>query len=155
MSELNKKNALEYYASHRTTLSLPFKKYVKNMYLQSTLGVAYKEYARKQHAHGNRVFLQSAVYRCIKGKVRMRRRVLFKDCQCDECLNHGLLIDALILAGVKAISRRNTHNVLKSFCPMMGNEYDTDERIKGTGRQLFKEQNVELTDHKHDCLFRN
>ena len=51
MSELNKKNALEFYASHRITLSLPFKKYVKNMYLRSTLGAAYEEYARKHHAH--------------------------------------------------------------------------------------------------------
>ena len=85
----------------------------------------------------------------------MRRRVPFKDCQCDECLNHGLLIDALIVAGVKGISRRNTHNVLKSFCPMMGKECDTDERTKGAGRQLFKEQNVVITDHKHDCIFRN
>ena len=37
----------------------------------------------------------------------------------------------------------------------MGNEYDTDERTKGTGRQLFKEQNVVITDHKRDCIFRN
>ena len=155
VSELNKKNALEFYASHRITLSLPFKKYAKNMYLRSTLGVAYEEYVRKQHALGNRVLSQSAVYRCIKGKVRMRRRVPFKDCQCDECLNHGLLIDALIVAGVKGISRRNTHNVLKSFCPMMGKECDTDKRTKGTGRQLFKEQNVVITDHKCDCIFRN
>ena len=122
VSELNKKNALEFYASHRIRLSLPFKKYAKNMHLRSTLGVAYEEYARKHHALGNRVLSQSAVYRYIKGKVRTRRRVPFKDCQIDECLNHGLLIDALIVAGVKGISRRNTHNVLKSFCPMMGNK---------------------------------
>ena len=89
MSELNKKNTLEFYASHRIVLLLPFKKYVKNKYLWSTLGVAYEEYVRKQHALGNRVLLQSAVLRCIKGKFRMRRRVPFKDCQCDECLNHG------------------------------------------------------------------
>ena len=38
---------------------------------------------------------------------------------------------------------------------MKGNEYDTDKRTKGTGRQLFKEQNVVITDHKHDCIFRN
>ena len=155
VSELNKKNALEFYASHIIMVSLLFKKYVKNMYLWSTLGVAYEEYVRKQHGLGNRVVSQSAVYRCIKGKVRMGRRVPFKDCQCDECLNHSLLIDALIVAGVKGISRRNTHNVLESFCPMMGNEYDTDERTKGTGRQLFKEVNVVITDHKCDCIFRN
>ena len=142
VSEFNKKNSLEFYASHRIMLSLPFKKYAKNIYLRSTLGVAYEEYARKEHALGNRVLSQSAVYRCIKAKVRMRRRAPFKDCQCDECLNHGLLIDALIVADVKGISRRNTHNVLKSFGPMMGKECDTDERAKGTGRQLFREQNV-------------
>ena len=88
VSELNKKTALDFYASHRIMLSLPFKKYVKNMYLQSTLGVAYEEYVREQHALGNRVLSQSAVYRCIKGNVSMRRRVPFKDCQCDDCLNH-------------------------------------------------------------------
>ena len=84
----------------------------------------------------------------------MRRRVPLKDCQCDECLNHSLLLDALIVAGVKGISRRNTHNVLKLFCPMMGNKYYTDVRTKGTSRQLFKEQNVVITDHKCDCIFR-
>ena len=58
VSELNKKNALEFYASHRIMLSLPFKKYVKNMYLWSILGVAYEEYVRKQHALGIRVLSQ-------------------------------------------------------------------------------------------------
>ena len=72
VSELNKKTALNFYTSHRIMLSLPFKKYVKNVYLQSTLGIAYEEYAMEQHALGNRVLLQSAVYRCIKRKVRMR-----------------------------------------------------------------------------------
>ena len=37
---------------------------------------------------------------------------------------------------------------------MTGNEYDTDERTKGTGRQLFKEQIIVITDHKCDCIFR-
>ena len=37
----------------------------------------------------------------------------------------------------------------------MGKECDNDERTKGTGRQLFKEQNVVITDHKRDCIFRN
>ena len=85
----------------------------------------------------------------------MRKRVQFNGCQFTEYLNHSLLIDALIVAGVKGISRRNTHNVLKSFCPMLGKESDTDERTKGTGRQLFKDQNVVITDHKCDCIFRN
>ena len=123
------------------------------MYLQSTLGIAYEEYAREQHALGNRVLSQSAVYRCIKGKVRMRRRVPFKDCQCDDCLNHGLLVDALIVAGVKGISRRNTHNVLKSFCPIMSNDYNGDEKRKHMGRKLYVKQDVMITDHKHDCIF--
>ena len=111
VSELNKKTALDFYASHRITLSLPYKKYVKNLYLQSTLGVANKEYVIEQHALRNRVLSQSAVYRSIKGKVRTRRRVPFKDCQCDHCMNHGLLVDALIVADVKGISRRNTHTM--------------------------------------------
>ena len=42
VSELNKKTALDFYPSHRITLCLPFKKYVKNIYLQSTLGTAYE-----------------------------------------------------------------------------------------------------------------
>ena len=66
--ELNKKVALDFYTSHRITLSLPFKKYAKNLYLQSTLGVAFEEYVREQHALVNRVLSKSAVYRCIKGR---------------------------------------------------------------------------------------
>ena len=90
MSELNKETALDFYASHRITLSLTFKKYAKNMYLWSTLGLTYEKYVREQHALRNGMLLLSAVYKCIKGKIRVRRRVLFKDCQCDDCLNHGL-----------------------------------------------------------------
>ena len=44
VSDSNKKTALDFYASHRMKLSLPYKKYPKNMYLRSTLGVAYEEY---------------------------------------------------------------------------------------------------------------
>ena len=92
------------------------------------------------------------MYKCIKGKVQMRR-VPFKDCQCDDCLNHGLLVDALIVAGVKGISRRNSPNVLKSFCPIMSNEYHHDERTKCMGRKLFNKQIVVITDHKCECIF--
>ena len=38
---------------------------------------------------------------------------------------------------------------------MTGKECDTDEWTKDTGRQLFKEQNVVITDHKCNCIFRN
>ena len=84
----------------------------------------------------------------------MRRRVPFKDCQSDECLNHSLLIDALIVAGVKGISRRNTHNVLKSFCPMMGKESNTDERQKAQVDNCLKNKCSDYR-HKCDCIFRN
>ena len=83
----------------------------------------------------------------------MRRRVPFKDCQCDDYLNHSLLVDVLIVGGVKGISRRNTHNVLKLFCPITSNDYHGNERTKCRGRNLFNEQDVVITDHKCDCIF--
>ena len=64
-------------------------------------------------------------------------------------------VDALIVAGVKGISRRNTHNVLKSFCPIMSNNYHGDKKTKCMGRKLYNEQDVMITDHKHDCIFHN
>ena len=68
-------------------------------------------------------------------------------------MDHSLLVDALIVAGVKGISRRNTHNVLKSFCPIMSKEYHCDKRTKCTGRKLFNKQDVLITDHKCECIF--
>ena len=68
MSELNKKTALDFYTSHRITLCLPFKKYAKNMYLRSTLGIAYKEYAREQHALGNRVLSELQCISVLRGR---------------------------------------------------------------------------------------
>ena len=83
----------------------------------------------------------------------MRRMVSFKDCQCDDYLNHGLLVDALIIAYVKGVSRRNTHNVLKSIC-YTSKDYECDEWPKHMDRKLYNEQAVMITDHKCDCIFR-
>ena len=49
-------------------LSLPFKKYVENMYLRSTLGVAYEEYVRKQHALGIGCFCSLQSIGVLMGK---------------------------------------------------------------------------------------
>ena len=97
-------------------MQLPFKRYSKFYYLHTSLAVAYDTYVREQLQLGFKVLSQSSVYRSIKGKFRTRRRILFKDTQCTDCVNNSLLIDALIVSKVKKIKRRMTENILNSLC---------------------------------------
>ena len=75
-------------------------------------------YAKEQMKLGFRVLSQSSVYRCLKGRFCVRKKIPFKDTQCEDCVNSSLLVDALIVAKVRGIKRRNTENVLNSFCPL-------------------------------------
>lgn len=145
----DKSNVVKFFSSNRVSSQLPFKKYAKNFYLRSTLAVAYSEYVKNQKVLGDRVLSKSSVYRCLKGKFRTRRKIPFKDCQCTYCVNAKLLVDALIVAGMKGIFRSNTENVINSCCPL--------EKNVGTSRQLFNDGNENkpvLTDYNRDCIFR-
>ena len=50
-------------------------------------------------------------------KILCLKKIPFKDTQCADCVNNSLLVDTLIVAKVREIKRRNTDNVLNSFCP--------------------------------------
>ena len=73
-------------------------------------------YAKEQMKLGFRVLSQSSVYRCLKGRFCVHKKIPFKDTQCADCVNSSLLVDALIVTKVRGIKRRNTENVLNSFC---------------------------------------
>lgn len=152
VSDLDVQNVRKFYKNSRISMQLPYKKYAKFYYLRSPLAVAYEEYAREQNALNCRVLSKSAVYRCLKGIFRVRKRIPFKECLCDVCLNNSLLVDALIAAGIRHVHRRITQNITLSFCPT--------EKIKDlTSRKLeldeSQQQSSLITDHNHDCIFRN
>ena len=67
-------------------------------------------------------------------------------------MNNSLLVDALIVAGVKSISHSNTQNVLWSFCPLekksIGNVTSQKLELAGETRD-----DTVLTDHNCDCTF--
>ena len=67
---------------------------------------------------GFMVLSQSSVYRYLKGRFHVRKKIPFKDTQCADCANSSLLVDALIVTKVRGIKRRNTDNVLNSLCPL-------------------------------------
>ena len=76
------------------------------------------------------------MYRCLKGKFHIRKKIPFKDTQCTDCVNNGLLVDALIMAKVKGIKRRITQNVLNSFCPLEKPSDFTEGSVTGISRKL-------------------
>ena len=96
------------------------------------------------------------MYRCLKGKFRIRKKIPFKDTQCAECVNYSLLVDALIVGKVKGIKRRITENVLNSYCKLEKNESDsnTQKEIKRSRKLEFRNEEL-ITDHNRDCIFRH
>ena len=66
-----------------------------------------------------RVLPRTSVYECLKGKFRVRKKIPFKDCQCDTCLNNSMLVHALIVAGVKHLHHTITENIMLSYCPLL------------------------------------
>ena len=154
ITEEDKLRVFEFYKSSRISLQLPFKKYARYHYLRSSLAVAYEQYLVAQRQSGGKILSRTSVYRCLKGKFRTRRKIPFKDCQCRTCLNNSLLVDALIVAGVKGICRSNTQNLLRSYCPL-----EKKSRKNVASRKLEWEledgsENTVLTDHNRDCIFR-
>ena len=117
------------------------------------LSVAYEEYVEEQKRLGCRVLSQAAVYRCLKRDFRVRQKVPFKECLCDTCVNNRLLIDALIVAGVKGLSRSLTDNITLSYCGVAQN------KDPGAHRKLVldgsKKVHTLITDHNRDCIYRN
>ena len=97
----------------------------------------------------------------LERKISCLEKKPSKDTQCADCVNSSLLVDALIVAKIRGIKRRNTENVLNSFCPLgekdkspsAQNDQGISRRLewgeKDTGKSKF------ITDHNCDCIFRN
>ena len=47
----------------------------------------------------------------LERKISCSKKKPFKDTQCADCVNSSLLVDALIVAKIRGIKRRNTENV--------------------------------------------
>ena len=97
----------------------------------------------------------------LQRKILCSKKIPFKDTQCAYCVNSSLLVDALIAIKVRGIKRRNTENVLNSFCPL--GEKDKSpfaQKDHGISRRLeWDEKNTGesevITDHNRDCIFRH
>lgn len=149
LPETCKNHALKFFMKNSISQQIPYKRYARYYYLRTPLAVAYELYAQKQRMLGFRVLSRSSVYRCLKGKIRVRQKIPFKDCQCDICLNVSLLIDALVAFKVMGISRRITQNVLKSLCNLKSTVGSIRRKL-----ELGEDKEVVLTDHDRDCIFR-
>ena len=97
----------------------------------------------------------------LETKISCLKKIPFKDTQCADCVNSSLLVDALIVAKIRGIKRRNTDNVLNSFCPLGENDKSPSARNdQGISRRLeWNEKDTGksevITDHNRDCIFRN
>ena len=107
---------IKYYLGNKISQQLPYKRFKKLHFLHTSLTVAYETYTEEQIRLGFRVLSQSSVYRCLKRRLHVQKKIPFKDTQCADCVNSSLLVDALIVAKVRGIKRQNTDNVLNSFC---------------------------------------
>ena len=85
----------------------------------------------------------------------------FKDTQCADCVNSSLLVDALIFTKVRGIKRRNTENLLHSFCPLGEKDKSPSaQKDHGISRRLeWDKKNTGeskvITDHNRECIFRH
>ena len=118
LSQCAKKNVINCYLGNKISQQLPYKWYEKLHFLHTSFGVAYEMYAKEQMKLGFKVLSESSVYKCLKGRFCVRKKIPFKDTQCADCVNSSLLVDALIVAKIRGIKRRNTDNVLNSLCPL-------------------------------------
>ena len=148
-----KKRVIQFYSSTKISLQLPFRKYSKFFYLRTPLAVAYQEYAKEQLSLGYRVLRPTSVYRCIKKMFRTRKKIPFKDCQCDICVNLSLLVDSLIANKVGGIKRRITENILRSYCPIRKKNRDVNNERTANRKLEFTESEA-ISDHERDCIFR-
>ena len=152
VSQLNVQNVLKFYKNSRISMQLPYKRYAKYYYLRSPLAVAYEEYVKEQTQLNCRVLSKTAVYGCLKGVFRVRKKVPFKQCLCDICVNNSLLIDALIAAGVKHLHRSLTENITLSFCPIeTNNDSTTRRKLNLDGSE---KAHALITEHNRDCIYR-
>lgn len=149
-----KERVLQFYSSSKISLQLPFKKYSRYFYLRTPLAIAYADYRKEQIDLGYRVLSPTSVYRCIRKTFRTSRKVPFKDCQCDICVNISLLVDSLLANGVKGIKKRITENILQTFCPINKQERDGNASERTTNRKLEFTDSEVITDYKRDCIFR-
>ena len=159
LTEKCKEDVIKRYTSQQISLQLPFKKYAKFYYLRTSLSVAYDTYAKEQMALGCRVLSISSVYRCLKGLVRIRKKIPFKDTQCAECVNNSLLADALIVGKVKGIKRKITDNILNSFCKLVRRDTNGNVEVENGERcskklAFSEDDNQVISDHKRECIFR-
>ena len=103
--QCTKKNVTNCYLGNKISQQLPYNRYKKLHFLCTSLAVAYEMYAKELMKLGFKVLSESSVYRCLKGRFCVRKKIPFKDTQCADCVNSSLLVDALIVAKIRGIKR--------------------------------------------------
>ncbi len=67
--------------------------------------------------------------------------VPYRTCLCEECLNFSLIVDALLAAHLKGVSRRMTETILASLCPLVAGDGDCHATVT-------------IGDCARECIFR-
>ena len=160
----NKFDAFNYFSQQNVTMMLPYKKYGKNLYMRGSLSAAYADYAAEQRKEKCRVLSFTSVYRSIRKFVRPSYKIPFRTCQCIICTNSGLIVDGLVVAGVKGISKRLTVNLIRSYCQVNSstdncssinvinsNKTSRKKLPFSDGKEADK---LAITDYNRECIFR-
>ena len=114
VTEENRKDAIDFYMKSQITQELLYKWFHDQYFMRAPLAVAYEQYVREAKRVGDRVLSKMSVYQCLRddGRFKCRNKIPYKDCECDTCLNNSLIVDALIVAGVKGVVRSISRNIL-------------------------------------------
>jgi hypothetical protein len=148
ITETQKKAVVDTFTRNDISMKLPYRRQARNYYMRSALEPAYDTYAAEQKALNQRVLSISSVVRCLPKGMKAMKKVPYRHCLCETCLNCSLIVDAVRGAGVKGISRQTTSNVLKSICS------PRDSHADGNGDSFPCDEDVTLSDCHRLCVFR-
>ena len=110
--------AIETFLSRGTiSQSLPTKRHAKKLYMRMALTKAYEEFEWEQEMLGNRVIKFATFYKYLPKNIRCMGETPYRHCQCEICINIGLLLSACHACDVEGLPRRVTLVILMNLCP--------------------------------------
>ena len=84
----------------------------------------------------------------FEGQVQSPEKDTIQRHQCDTCLNNSMLVDVLVLAGVKHLYHRITENIMLSYCPL-----HSKYKEHGKLNESADTSNNVIIGYKCDCIY--
>jgi len=133
-------DAVDTWCRSDSAIKLPYKRYAHNVYARTTFEQTYDRYSSEQAALGKRVLGRATVKKYLPKNFKPMHKVPYKECQCDQCVNFSLHLDALIGSGVRGIKRGFTENLKVTLCSVSDG---------GSDRAKYG-----ILAYNRDCVFR-